>query len=93
VEDQAMAQLDDDESSMDESEFPDESDMDRDDGDDDDTEPCPYCGQAVYAQAQRCPRCGRYISAEDRPRGKPLWIVATAVVCLIIVVIWVIFWH
>ena len=88
-----MAQLDDDESSMDESEFPDESDMDRDDGDDDDTEPCPYCGQAVYSQAQRCPRCGRYISAEDRPRGRPLWIVATALVCLIIVVIWVIFWH
>ena len=39
-----------------------------DDGDDDaETVPCPHCGAEVYEDAERCPRCERYLSAEDRP--------------------------
>ena len=42
-----------DEGDLDEDEFPDES------GDDsDETMPCPYCGDPVYDDAERCPGCG-----------------------------------
>lgn len=43
---------------------------------------CPYCREPVYEEAQYCPRCENYISAEDRGAGnaKPLWVW----VCLIL---------
>ncbi len=39
------------------------------------TVPCPYCKAEILEDAERCPRCENYISAEDAPTsGKPLWI-------------------
>lgn len=70
-------------------ELPDEGDMDQED-DSPGTEACPYCGKVVSELAEVCPHCRSYISEEDAPSGKPLWIVIGAVVCLVIVVLcWV----
>lgn len=41
---------------------------------------CPYCRESVYEEAQYCPRCENYISAEGPPDRKPTWIW----VCLIL---------
>ncbi len=59
------------------------------DEDSDDTNPCPHCGEAVYEDAERCPRCEQYLSREDAPSRQPGWFVACAVVCLLIAVWWV----
>ncbi len=56
----------------------------------DETVPCPYCGAAVYEDAERCPRCENYLSGEDAPSQVPLWLKLTALVCLAVVVGWVI---
>ena len=62
------------------------------DDDGDTTIDCPYCGQAVYEDAEQCPNCHQYLSLEDAPSSpKPWWIVAGAVVCLAIVLVWI-FW-
>ena len=59
--------------------------------DEDATLPCPACGAEIYDDAERCPECGHYQSREDQPRAKtPTWIIAGAVICLVIVVLWVI---
>lgn len=62
-----------------------------DDSDDEPTEPCPYCRREILEDTPRCPYCERYISEEDHaaPR-KPLWIIATALICLAIALWWVI---
>ena len=62
-----------------------------DDSDEEPTVPCPYCHREILEDSPRCPYCERYISAEDRagPR-KPLWIIATAFICLGIAIWWVI---
>lgn len=67
-----------------------------DDGDSfDDDEPvtvaCPYCHEEMLEDSPRCPSCGRYVSDEDSPpKSKPLWLLATIVVCLIIALIWLV---
>ena len=39
------------------------------------TVPCPYCKADILEDAERCPRCENYISAEDAPQAsRPLWI-------------------
>jgi predicted nucleic acid-binding Zn ribbon protein len=56
----------------------------------DDTVPCPYCRRPIHEDAQRCPHCENYLSAEDRPpRRQPLWILLTAGLCLLIVMLWI----
>jgi hypothetical protein len=60
-----------------------------DHGDDSDdgepTVPCPYCRRDILEDSPRCPYCERYISEEDHANPKkPLWVIVTAVVCLII---------
>jgi predicted nucleic acid-binding Zn ribbon protein len=56
----------------------------------DDTIPCPYCGQLIHEDSQRCPHCENYISDEDAPpQAKPAWIVVGALLCLLIVVLWI----
>ncbi len=86
-----MHYADDDDDSLDQSEFPDEADVDHDDGDgESETEPCPYCHRPIYEQAEMCPNCGKYIAGEDSTTQKPLWIVLGVVICLtIIVLVWV----
>ena len=47
-----------------------------DNGDDDYTIPCPWCKRPIHEDAERCPYCEHYISAEDAPpQRKPWWIV------------------
>lgn len=61
-------------------------------GDDDsvDTEPCPFCHKPVYEQAEVCPHCRHYLSAEEIHTRKPLWFIITAIVCLLLIVLlWV----
>ena len=74
------------------SDFSDEGESDG--GDSVDTEPCPYCGKAVFEQAERCPYCGCYISAEDSRGRRPLWVTAGVVITLVAIVMgWVLLRH
>jgi hypothetical protein len=60
-----------------------------DDSDEEPTVPCPYCRREILEDSPRCPYCDRYISAEDHAeQQKPLWIIATTLVCLGIAVWW-----
>jgi hypothetical protein len=64
-----------------------------DEGEEDDedvTAPCPYCGRAVYDDAERCPGCGSYLSREDEPRRKPWWLVVGVAAGLYAVYRWVV---
>jgi len=54
-----------------------------------DTMPCPYCGKAIYDDAERCPYCEHYISREDAPSKQPVWLVIGVVLCLAIVALWI----
>lgn len=72
-----------------------EDDWDDDPPEDDDgdepTVACPFCRQEIFADSPQCPSCGRYLSAEDFAGGsKPLWVIVTAVVCLL-AAIWLAF--
>ena len=66
---------------MDIDEDPDESDMDDGDSGTEESD-CPYCGKAVYEQAEVCPHCRNYISREDAPRRLPRWVWTAAVLAL-----------
>jgi predicted nucleic acid-binding Zn ribbon protein len=69
----------------------DDTGFDATDPDDESTAPCPACGAEIYDDAERCPECGHYQSREDQRRSAtPVWIIATAVLCLVIVVLWII---
>ncbi|MBC8105399.1 MAG: zinc ribbon domain-containing protein [Anaerolineae bacterium] len=75
-----------DDDDLDESEFPDESDMD-DDPDGPATIDCPYCRREVHYDTDICPHCGKYISKEDAPQQRSwIWFVAIAlvVVCTVL---------
>jgi hypothetical protein len=53
--------------------------------------PCPYCRAEIVEDAERCPHCGNYISAEDAPPGErksAVWIVLM-VLALLAAVSWV----
>ena len=61
------------------------------DSDDEPTIPCPYCRREILEDSPRCPFCEQYISAEDSPGPrKPLWVVATALICLA-TALWLVF--
>ena len=52
---------------------------------------CPHCHETIFDESEQCPACGKYLSAEDAPADrKPAWIVVTAVVCLIVFILWAI---
>lgn len=70
----------------------DEDDWDEEAPPDDEerTERCPHCGKEVHEEAQMCPYCENWITEEeDMPTQKPLWIVLTTLVCLLIVLLWI----
>ncbi len=51
--------------------------------------PCPYCRAEIVEDAERCPHCENYISAEDAPPEPRSWFVrAMMVVALLIVAFW-----
>jgi hypothetical protein len=66
---------------------PDESDMDDDDGPDESAETveCPHCGREVYEFAERCPKCGEYVTSEGEQKrtSHARWVVATAIAILV----------
>lgn len=65
-----------------------ESDMDDDDVDAP-VDPCPYCQNPVYEDAEWCHHCGRYLSEEDAPeRPIPAWVILGAAAVMIIVAFW-----
>lgn len=67
----------------------DEPDYDSPD-DDEPTMPCPYCREEIHEDAQRCPRCGEYISAEDaKPAAKPWWILVGVAAVFYITYRWI----
>ena len=43
---------------------------------------CPRCGAEVYLYANRCPRCGDYITPTLQRKGARLWIALVALVTL-----------
>lgn len=68
----------------------DDFDGDAEDFDEEPTIPCPDCGREIYEDAQRCPACGRYISAEDAPPArKPWWILVGVAACLYAAFRWI----
>lgn len=81
-----MVNQDDDETG-DDPELPDEADMDQDDDESGDSAPCPHCGKPVHDQAEICTYCRSYISWEDAPRRKPLWLVFGVILCVLIVLL------
>jgi len=51
---------------------------------DDDTVACPYCRAAMYAGAEQCGRCKKYIEDDALAEsGKPRWIIVTAIIILV----------
>ncbi|MEK7469065.1 MAG: zinc ribbon domain-containing protein [Planctomycetota bacterium] len=49
------------------------------------TAPCPHCRADIYDDAERCPACGNYPSAEDAPRaGWPAWMWIAAALALVV---------
>jgi hypothetical protein len=60
-----------------------------DEEDDDDTVPCPNCRRAIHEEAERCPYCEQYITAEDAPSRPPVWLALGVLLCLVIVVLWI----
>lgn len=59
--------------------------------DDDLTVPCPHCGRAIVEDIATCPYCQNYLSREDSPaRSRPRWVLWTAVLCLLMALMWVV---
>lgn len=74
----------------DDDEWEDEDDDSGDDSDEEPTVPCPHCKRESFEDVPRCPFCERYISDEDHAGQRtPLWIIATALVCLAAALQWV----
>jgi hypothetical protein len=58
--------------------------------DEDDLVDCPYCGESIYEEAERCPHCEKYISQEDKPTtGQPLWIYICGLLALGAALTWI----
>ena len=70
----------DDDDSLDENDDP--ADADVDESEHAEGDHCPYCRKLIYEQAEVCPHCGSYLSREDVPNRKPLWMVTVVVLCL-----------
>ena len=79
---------DDDEAYLHERDMPDKSDMDPEDDDGEDTQPCPFCGKAIWEKADLCSHCGNFVAfPEESIQQRPVWfwialILAFVVVCL-----------
>ena len=59
--------------------------------DEDLTVPCPHCGRAIMEDIATCPYCENYLSREDTPSpSRPRWVIWTAVLCLLMAIMWVV---
>ena len=71
---------DDDYSELDEREFPEPDEEERDVSS---LVQCLYCRKYVHEEAPRCHHCGNYQSGEDAPRSRRhWWLAAVALLCL-----------
>lgn len=54
---------------------------------------CPNCGQQIYPEAFRCPHCKNLLTDDERTEShkRPLWFRLTAIVCLVMAVLWVLY--
>lgn len=50
---------------------------------------CPRCRKFIFDDAEQCPYCKTWITGEEATGQKPLWFIITAIVCLIIALLWV----
>lgn len=48
---------------------------------DSETVPCPSCGAQIYEDADRCPKCGKYVTIGE-PRRGVLWKIVALIVVL-----------
>jgi hypothetical protein len=54
------------------------------------TVPCPYCRREILEDAERCPYCENYISAEDAPpQQRSLFMVIVMILALLAAAFWV----
>ncbi len=74
--------MDEDDDERDDAPEPDEADR----NDDPAEVACPYCKREIPEEAEQCPYCGCYVSAEDAPqKGRPWWwLVALVLVVLML---------
>jgi ribosomal protein S27AE len=71
---------------IDDREYPDD---DEDNGDDETlTRECSRCGADVYEDADQCPRCGAWLTADTSPwKGRAWWWVALGLVGIFVLII------
>jgi hypothetical protein len=67
-------------------EGPDPHEMDY--SDEPDLAVCPHCRRMISEEAEICPHCGEFISPADAPMSKPAWIVITAIILLLVGLLW-----
>ncbi len=48
-------------------------------------DPCPHCGEIIYDQAEKCPKCDQYLGETSKTMS--LWTVA-GVFGLIVIMFW-----
>jgi hypothetical protein len=69
----------------------DEQESDASSDNDEPTVPCPHCKEEIHEDAEWCPYCEQYISAEDTPaQSRPWWIILGVLLCLWAVYQWIV---
>ena len=78
--------FEDDDEDFDEREYPedDEADWNSDPA----PIPCPHCGGDIVEDSQWCPHCKQYISEEDAPRRKSIWLILGVILLIILIAMW-----
>ena len=65
-------------------------DSDLTDDEDDNTVPCPHCRKRVHEDAEWCPHCGSFLSAEDAPISRS-WLIWTGLILALLGMLWWLF--
>ncbi len=65
------------------------------DADDGTVVPCPHCGAEIFDDAEQCPVCGSWITADRRAStGKPSWFVVVGVIAAFLAILtWIACWR
>lgn len=53
-----------------------------------DVAPCPRCRAPIYADAERCPSCGDYVTGVAAPRRGRLWWMWVGLALALLVLLW-----
>ena len=67
-------------------EAPDAVDLGR--SDEPDLVACPNCRKMILENAERCPKCGHYVTEEELSRGWPMWVWVGFGLALLTAVLW-----